>query len=210
MSYILDALRRAESEREREALPTLHSQPAVADLADDEAGGAGLKPWLWGGAALALVGLGALAAQWLGREDKPAVVIGAVAPPPQSSPATPAMLPPVAPPPAVVRAPVPQVQAQVQAQVKAPAPAAVPVPVPPAAERPIPTAAELPESLRRELPALAVGGAMYSDTPANRMLILNGQVFHEGDKVTEQLVLEKIQLRGAVLAFRGQRYTISF
>ncbi|MET0518583.1 MAG: general secretion pathway protein GspB, partial [Burkholderiaceae bacterium] len=82
--------------------------------------------------------------------------------------------------------------------------------VEPAAPAAVPTIAELPEALRRELPALAVGGAMYSDTPANRMLILNGQVFHEGDRVAEQLVLERIKLRGAVLVFRGQRYAISF
>lgn len=69
---------------------------------------------------------------------------------------------------------------------------------------------ELPESIRRELPQLVIGGAMYSQTSANRMLILNGQVFHEGDKVSGELVLEQIKLKSAVLAYKGYRYNINY
>lgn len=69
---------------------------------------------------------------------------------------------------------------------------------------------ELPENIRRELPQLVIGGAMYSQTPANRMLILNGQVFHEGDKVAGELVLEQIKLKSAVLAYKGYRYNINY
>ena len=69
---------------------------------------------------------------------------------------------------------------------------------------------ELPENIRRELPQLVIGGAMYSKTPANRMLILNGQVFHEGDKVGGELVLEQIKLKSAVLAYKGYRYNINY
>ena len=57
---------------------------------------------------------------------------------------------------------------------------------------------------------VVVGGAMYSQTPANRMLILNGQVFREGDKVAGQLVLEQIKLKSAVLAYKGYRYNINY
>ena len=68
----------------------------------------------------------------------------------------------------------------------------------------------LPADVRAQLPRLAVGGAIYSDTPSARMVILNGQVFHEGEKPTADTVLEQIRLKSAVLNFRGQRYEISF
>lgn len=80
----------------------------------------------------------------------------------------------------------------------------------PAANAAPPALASLPESLRRELPPLVAGGAMYSDTPANRMLIINGQVLHEGDKVTPDVTLEQIKLKGAVLSYKGQRFSINF
>jgi len=80
----------------------------------------------------------------------------------------------------------------------------------PTAERPLPSKDGLPEDLRRELPALVTGGAMYSDTPANRMLIINSQVWHEGDKIAPNLTLEQIRLRSAVLVFKGQRFTLAY
>jgi general secretion pathway protein B len=57
---------------------------------------------------------------------------------------------------------------------------------------------------------LTVGGAMYSQTPANRMLIINGQVVREGDTIAPGLVLEQIKLKSAVLKVKGLRYGISY
>ena len=68
----------------------------------------------------------------------------------------------------------------------------------------------LPPDVRAQLPRLAVGGAIYSEVPSARMVILNGQVFHEGDKPAADTVLEQIRLKSAVLNFRGQRYEVSF
>ena len=42
------------------------------------------------------------------------------------------------------------------------------------------------------------------------MLIINGQIYHEGDKLSPELTLQQIQLRSAVLSFRGYRYAISY
>jgi general secretion pathway protein B len=70
--------------------------------------------------------------------------------------------------------------------------------------------AELPDDIRRELPTLAVGGAMYSENAVNRMLIINGQVFHERDKLSPNLTLVQIKLKNAVLEFKGYRYSISY
>jgi general secretion pathway protein B len=81
---------------------------------------------------------------------------------------------------------------------------------PAAAEPRVYQLSELPDEIRRELPTLAVGGAMYSQNPANRMLIVNGQTFHEGDKLAPNLSLEQIRLKSAVLEYKGYRYGISY
>ena len=78
------------------------------------------------------------------------------------------------------------------------------------AEEHIYAVAELPDDIRRSLPALPISGSTYSQNPASRMLIVNGQVFHEGDAITPELKLEQIRLKGAVLRFRNYRYTIGF
>lgn len=69
---------------------------------------------------------------------------------------------------------------------------------------------ELPDDIRRELPQLSVGGAMHSDVAANRMLVLNGGVFREGDQPVPGVVLEEIRLKSAVLRYKGHRYSISY
>ena len=84
--------------------------------------------------------------------------------------------------------------------------AAAPAPPP---ER-LRTLTELPDDLRRSVPQLAFGGSVYSDTPSQRMVILNGQVMREGDAVTEELQIEQIRPRSAVLRVRGQRFEMPF
>jgi general secretion pathway protein B len=69
---------------------------------------------------------------------------------------------------------------------------------------------DLPAATRSALPRLVVGGAIYSDVPSARMLILNGQVCHEGDKPAADTVLEQIRHKSAVLNWRGTRYEITF
>jgi general secretion pathway protein B len=74
----------------------------------------------------------------------------------------------------------------------------------------IPTANELPEDIQRGLPTLVVGGASYSQNAENRMLIVNGQVLREGDKVAPEVTLEQIRLKEAVLSTKGYRYRIAY
>jgi general secretion pathway protein B len=72
------------------------------------------------------------------------------------------------------------------------------------------TMGELPDDIRRQVPTVTVGGSMYSSTPANRILIINGTVFHEGDKLAPDLVLQQIRLKAAVLSFKDYRYLLNF
>ncbi|MDB6000289.1 MAG: hypothetical protein JWP52_1988 [Rhizobacter sp.] len=69
---------------------------------------------------------------------------------------------------------------------------------------------ELPEDIRRSLPKLAIGGSVYSESAGSRMLIVNGQIFHESDTLIPGLKLEQIRLKEAVMNFRGYRYEVSY
>ena len=230
MSYILDALKKADAERERNAVPGLHAQAAAG--ADDEARHAGgALTWL---AGAALVVLAALAAWWwMGRSTSPegpvpmAANTPAVVVSPPAQPAAPPIAVPapvVVPAPATAAAPMPPPTAQPATPPKVYVPPAPAVTPPVAAAPPttatataapasavdgrIPQLAELSPDLRRQLPPLAVGGSVYSAKPASRMVILNGQVLREGDSVIEGLVVERIGLKSSILSLRGTRFEI--
>ena len=89
--------------------------------------------------------------------------------------------------------------------------AAVVAPAPAAVAAKIPLLAELPPERRRQIPPLVVSGSVHSDVPSGRFVILNGQLLHEGEPVGNELVLEQIALKSAVLRTRdGVRFRISF
>ncbi|MDM4768158.1 general secretion pathway protein GspB [Pelomonas sp. SE-A7] len=194
MSLILDALRRAESERERGKLPGLRSDPGPADRADEAALPAVRRLWPLLLAALLLLAAGAWLAQWWRGDPAPAA-------------ATAQPAPPLAQPPVALGAEMTRLRLPDPASAP---PVLEPPPLAPVPEPRIPKLQELPEALRRELPKLVAGGAMDSEQAAQRMLILNGQLLHEGDAVAPGLVLERIQLRTAQLVYKGQRFTIAY
>lgn len=234
MSYILDALRRADAQRERDPSRGIHAQPAPVPAAVAPRGNAG-----WLALAGAVVGAGAIAAYLLWQPGRPAPVAPGppVATAPVQVPATEAPPAPVvataiqppAPPmpaPAPVPAPAAQKVAAAPATVmKTPVPAAAAASAgaaPPAAAAPGPAApgapaqqrvhalAELPQELQRELPKLQISGSVFSDNAAQRLLIVGGQVVHEGAELAPGVVLEQIRARSAVLKFKGWRYSVTF
>lgn len=258
MSYILDALKKADAEREREGVPSLHTQHGHATDATDRTGQhpvsttVGLQ-WAMGGVAAGLVLLAGV--WWLkAQPESPATSVpsanGAlqgVTPDEARQQATAVLTPPTTtlPPTAAVTAPPPMPPAVMPApQVASPgdgrmAPGEVttesarrtapnradahkPANTAPStsalhvdaslrdAPRRVVPVAELPDDVRRELPALSIGGAMHSDVPANRMLVLNGSVFHEGDQPAPGLVLEEIKLKSAVFRFKDHRYSVAY
>ena len=246
MSYILDALRKADAERDRGHVPGIHAQPSFGGAAPT-ARAAAARPWLWIAIALGAL-LVAAVGWWLGgggahsaiatpvASPSPATTTAATptAQPPVIAGPAPAVAPPVAPttmspPPAPVATP-PKAEAAREPRKAKPAtttpvataatttPATATAPAPPAALETKPTAtaekvytiAELPDDIRRQLPNVAVGGSVYSKTPADRILIINGLVLHEGEVIAPDLVLQQIRLKGALLNFKGYRYTIAF
>jgi general secretion pathway protein B len=205
MSYILDALRRAEADREREksAVPGLHSQPRPATPADALRAPAPLALRA-GGAALVVVVLGG-AAWWALRGT------GAGAPAAPPVPVAQAPAPPVP----VAQAPAPRVVAAPPEVVRLPepAPALTAAPVAASVVAPAASRAPAPAAMLPPVPAdlrLVAGGSIWSDTPSSRMLILNGQVFHEGEHPAPDVTLEKIGPKSAVLVVRGARYLLTY
>ena len=242
MSYILDALRRAQAERGRGGVPGLHTPAVAASSAAEVPQSSSGNRLVWliaaGAAAIALV------LAWLQFSPKasapaptppPAVVASAVVqpepapvpvPPPAPAPVpipTPApvvidVTPPPPPPP-----PAPPVVPQAKPAVVAPAPKPAPAvsgapqanPAAPdnakvatAPSTPVYAVGELPAAVREQLPALQLAGITYSSNSKYRMVIVNGQVLHEGESAGPGLVLERIESARTIWAFRGYRFAL--
>jgi general secretion pathway protein B len=69
---------------------------------------------------------------------------------------------------------------------------------------------DLPDAVRRQIPPLAFGGATHSSEPSARMLIVNGQIWREGDELAPGLKLERIELRAAQFRFRDRRFEMAY
>jgi len=205
MSYILEALRRAENERDRGQVPGLNAQSATVSpptSAVRPPAARWLSLGLGGGVLLA-----ALLAWWLWPRGKPPqpVVAGAA-----TLPATTIASPPMPEPtsaPAAVPLPAP-----------APLPVVVSAPPPPpaAAARPASAAvgvrtvalAALTFEQRRDWPPLAMGGAVYSDNPASRFVIIGGQLLREGEAAAPGVTVDRIGPRSVMLRWRDLRVEV--
>lgn len=218
MSYILDALKKADAERERAAVPGLHTE--ATPLADDALPKTlSVTTLAVGVAALALAALGVMGWQLWQHAAPPAP---APVPAPPSSPPPMMMTPPMQPPASQPRSAPPQAQPSPSIatdsvkqsppqQPVASRPSSTPKSTTPATTgTPILRLNELPEEVRRTLPNMVFGGAMYSDVPSKRMLIINGGVFHEGDQPMPGLSLDEIRLKSAVFSYQGQRFSVAY
>jgi general secretion pathway protein B len=218
MSYILDALKRADAERERGVVPGLYARQLTSAGATKRTAGSKLILIACGTALL----LGAMAvALWLGRaapDSSPRVV-------PDLTAAKPAPAPVVRPSEVVATLQTPvQQQAPALAATPPPAPApavaAIPATTAPAAPTPKATAstppvsaaapllAELSDDIRRQIPALSITGAVYSDNPGQRLLLVNNQVLPQGSLAAPEVTLEVIGTKSSTFSFRGNRFRL--
>lgn len=173
MSYILDALRRAEADRQRGAVPGLQDQPQPLSVPAAAPADGPRRTGLWALAGAGLLVAGGAAAWWWLKSPGPAPVapvagmmpapaVAPTAPPAPVTPVAPAAAPvPVAPAPAVVSS-VPAVAVAVAAAPAPASPALVLPPIPPQpAEPPVPAkpapraavaapAAATPDAVRRQ------------------------------------------------------------
>lgn len=238
MSYILEALKKAQAERQLGNAPTIHAPPPMY-AAPDRARGGNRRNLMIG------LGLGVLVAAaallWVRHGGEQPVRLAAApvtVPTPVSAPApapapvpTAAAVPPAAPAPAPAPAPreaAPVAAKPAPAKVAAPAPppvrvAEAPVSATPAASAPAPVVAaqpagednlrtlqQLPEAVRREIPQVSFGGYIYSPTPGESLLLVDKMLRREGEEVAPGLVLERLMPKAAVMNYRGTRYRVAY
>jgi len=222
MSFILDALRKSEIERQRQSGPGMAEFPIARE--DRRL-------------PIALISIGFLLALnlavvlfFLLRDDaEPDVRVADAAPAPAATAATAA---PGAPPPAPVSQAPMNVPSALESQVLPPGePPAVyydaPATLPP--DAPDPTL--LPESASpggrvtydraaaamedvsavagaTGLPELTVDLHIFTDDPAKRAVFINGRRYIQGATIAEGPVVEQITREGALLTWRGRRFLL--
>ncbi len=228
MSYILDALERAQAERGREqvpgqptpqhpgATPPGRPSPGVQGVTDGAAGASATplppsaqpagtpghqwtrRAWPLGLGLLALAGWAA-SAWWRSPSPSPPTTVATTAVTATAVPAA-----------TVVPVPVP---ANVSATVPAPSPApAKSASTKPAAVKPPrakPEKAPPPVTVRAERPNVRISGVVYTADPAQRLLMVNQQVLGQGAQVSPGLVLEEIEPHSAVFSFHGARWRVN-
>ncbi len=196
MSYILDALRRAESERARGQVPGLHDQPLLPAAVGP---GQSWPTWAWALLALCVMLIAPLALRWAWPGAAPAPAAASVvlpAPPAVAVPAKPAD--PVPPLPQVVSAPLTVLPAAASSTPAGPREATAAVV----------RLADLPPEQRREWPNPVLGGSVWSESAANRFVIVNGQLLHEGDAAAPGLLVERIGRQALVLRWRERQVEV--
>jgi general secretion pathway protein B len=228
MSFILDALKQSEIERQRQATPGL-IETAVAPRRSRVA------LWLIVLGALLAINFGVLLFVLLRGSATRAVPPVAAAKPPATATATPTAAAP-APVPATsdhfspmdapVYAPeIPVVQKPSPAPTSAPTP--TPAPAPHAAPRPdlparVAAAAEDDKAENAELlplisevdlgsvgvPELHLDVHVFATKPAERFVYINMRKYHEGATLEEGPVIERIRRDGVVLSFHGVRFIL--
>jgi hypothetical protein len=85
-----------------------------------------------------------------------------------------------------------------------------PPPRRPSPEDSLPYLHQLPDTMQREVPRVSFGGYMYSANPADRLLLVDKTLRHEGEEVAPGLVLEKLLPKAAVMNYRGVRYRVAY
>lgn len=225
MSYILDALRRAEAERRRGAVPDL--QTPVWPVAPVPA--SRRIPWGVMAFTAGLLGAGAFALWWF-RVGHPTDTVAAAPPiqpiaaktvePPvpatskpapeplaklKPSPAPPASRPA---PPARRADPAPTPAHPPQSAASIPVPTrGTPTPATSTASPP-PWISDLPETLRQQLPPLTITGSVYSENPTQRLLIINGQVWAQGTTPAPGVTIETIGRQSTILRWQDRRLRV--
>lgn len=225
MSFILDALKKAERERKLGNVPSID---ATLDGLTASTRGSRWPTIIAAGLIANAAVLGALYVYWQQRSETP--VVQAHSETEVESPASRATVAK----PDTRKDPEPTVTAAVA--VEAPEPSATKLPLtptgpsptpkplpdqkpttPPAGsephrtatniERPLPPLLDdLPAEFRREVPALELSVHVYSDTPSQRFIFVNNRRYGEGQDTQEGARVERIQPNGIVLSYQGREF----
>jgi general secretion pathway protein B len=208
MSFILDALKKSENERQREIGPSFADVKSAAPAAR--------IPKLWIGIGVLLLVNIIVLVVLLTRRDQASVVARPVE---TSAVIVPAATTPQAAPstmPATVAAPLPAAAAPAAAAVddqnseaSAPEPRLdQPPPAVFADQGPMPTMNEVVAQGRAALPELHLDMHVFGTDSSQRFVSINGQTLREGMQVQAGLRVEHITRDGVVLNYRGLRFLL--
>lgn len=202
MSYILEALKKSEKERQGDGVPGFqvdHSLPPVRRMAP--------RPPSWrvpGGIVLILLCAAALF-WWLRPLEERGMAVESEVPGQDSE-----ILPPLLETPKVAESDLvsPQGLGQVLAPVAAPVSGDIspqrqipsPLQETPLAPR-LPFIDDLPVAIQAALPELSFVGHVYSDVPEKRLIIINNRIVREGALIANGLSLVQIDQDGVVLRY---------
>lgn len=67
----------------------------------------------------------------------------------------------------------------------------------------------VPEAVRAQLPALPVTVHVWNPRPAARFIVVNGQIYHEGDTLPHGMRLVSITADGEIVKFEGYLITLN-
>lgn len=235
MSFILDALRKSETDRQRESGPALFEVKLAAPRT-------ALPSWAMAIGALLLVNLGIV--MWMSLRHSGARTPDTLAPPPAAAPATltpaPASLTPspasLTPSRATMPPPAPAPRPALAGIARAADGAAADGDAAPgtanaddyaaAADPSAPvTSANLGQHVRRgtadgvplyleaasvdaRLPQLRLDLHVFAPRPQDRFVMINMHRLHEGDSLPEGVRVESVTPDGAVLSFNGSRFLL--
>jgi general secretion pathway protein B len=200
MSFILDALKKSEAERQRQDAPGIANIPQSTERR-------GGKHWAWIIGGLLAINLVVLLGIVFRPGDGP---VTAATPTPTSEPAVATAERAVRPPPATSSAPPESsVSTAPPAQATAAEPAATSTPA-----LPTPEAVSLPtfEALRAQgqlsLPDMHIDIHVYSGRPEDRFVFVNMTKYRENATLTEGPTVVQISPEGVVLDYFGTRFLL--
>ncbi len=198
MSFILDALKKAESERSRAAGPVLVDVRIAPPRRR-------LPAWAWVLGAVLLANLAVLAWLMLRTPLAPAAAASAAAVNPAAPGASPGATTSVT---ALPPSPLPPPTLRPLEPATLPLPATTPTRQAPATDLDsLPTLREL-QGRGISLPPLLLNLHVYDPAPALRYVLLNGLRLAEGDFTPDGIKVEAVTERGVVLEARGQRFLL--
>ena len=194
MSYILEALKKSEQERNRGRAPDLRALHEAGPAPVTESS---RQPYML--VTVVVLGAIALVAWWQPWASRPVPAITIT--PPHTQVPRPVVAPPSAPVPVQTVLPAPVASASI-AQVT---PATELGPSAPPVSR-ILAYSELPLEIRRGIPEMTFDVHLYSAKPAERMVSINGKMMQEGQEVSPGLKLQEIVQDGMVFSYQGYRF----
>jgi general secretion pathway protein B len=203
VSFILDALRKSEHERQRSATPGLSHVPLATQQAQ-------LPRWALGVMAVLVAALLVIGGAWWQSTRAPAQLAATRAPTIEREVELP--------PPAQRNAPQQAAPSRLPAQEPPSSLADAAAPSPGALEQTAPAAAAPHEPNLPSAAALAAEGVLvptlrlelhaYGAQPRDRFVFINGRKYLEGERLAEGPQLLTIEPTGAVLAHGGRRFLL--